>query len=350
MKSKTIKSVLIVLLLIVFSCDEPETIVTNVVHKNGSVTRKIEMRHHKAEFKLSDLQVPFDSTWSVKDSIITGEKKDTTWIKTAEKLFRNVDEINNSYLSDKGANKDISRSARFIKKFKWFNTDYLFSELIDRKMSNGYPIKDFLNKEELTYFYSPDGIKRDKQNGPDSLKFRAFEDTISRKIDLWTGKSFASEWIFEFSSLIEGKAGNDLSRENLKANEDKYIKLLEIYGNKFDSLWEAGIILKDMIGEQNALRFRTEADSAIAFLERTVNVSFKEYSVRIDMPGKVVATNGFIDTTEILAWPVKSDFFMTEPYEMWAVSKVINTWAWIGTGVFMLFVIAGLVFRIIRKK
>jgi hypothetical protein len=162
MKMKALKAVLLIVLLIGFSCDEPETTVTNTVHSDGSVTRKIEMRNRRNKFKPSDLQVPFDSTWIIKDTIVVGEKKDTTFIKTAEKLFKNVDEINKSYLSDKGANKEIPRKAIFAKRFKWFNTMYRFSELIDRHMDNGYPLKDFLNQEELNFFYSPDKINTEK--------------------------------------------------------------------------------------------------------------------------------------------------------------------------------------------
>ena len=75
MKRRVLKSVLLMVLLIVFSCDEPETIVTNIVHPDGSVTRKIEMRNNQNKFKLSDLQVPFDSTWIIKDTINISEKK-----------------------------------------------------------------------------------------------------------------------------------------------------------------------------------------------------------------------------------------------------------------------------------
>jgi len=350
MKRKSIKSVLIAVLLLGFSCDEPETTVTNIVHPDGSVTRKIEMKNNENKFKLSDLQVPFDSTWIIKDTIQIGEKKDTTFIKTAEKLFKNVEEINNSYRANKGANNEISRKALFVKKFQWFNTEYRFSELIDKKMSNGYPIKDFLNRDEEAYFYSPESIKSDKKNGPDSLKFRAFEDTINRKIEMRTTKSIAAEWISEFSRQTEAKAGKDLTKESLKARENEFVKLIKLYDNKFDSLWKEGVILKDFIGEKNAIRFKTEADSALSIVERTVFVSFKEYSVRIVMPGKVIGTNGCIDKTETLLWSVKSDYFLTEPYEMWAESKVTNTWAWIVTGVFILFVIIGLIIRLFRKR
>jgi len=353
MKKRVLKSVLLMVLLIVFSCDEPETIVTNFVHPDGSVTRRIEMRNKKNNFKPSVLQVPFDSTWIIKDTIEIDAKKDTTWIKTAEKLFKNIEEIDKSYLADKGANKAISRKAKFHKKFKWFNTEYRFSELIEKKLSFGYLIKDFLNQEELTYFYSPQSVNSEKLKGQDSLKYKALDDTIRKKVETWTTKNMVSEWIGEFSRLTQGKAGNDMTRESLKAREDEFAKLIKFYdekGEKFDSLWTNGIILKEFIGEKNAIKYKTEADSALAIVTRNVFVSFKDYSVRIVMPGKVIGTNGFIDKTDVLLWPVKSDYFMTEPYEMWAESKVINTWAWVVTGAFILFVITGLIIRLFGKK
>ncbi len=63
MKRKSIKAVFLVILTMIFSCDEPETVVTNIVHPDGSVTRKIEMRNIVNKFEPSDFQVPFDSTW-----------------------------------------------------------------------------------------------------------------------------------------------------------------------------------------------------------------------------------------------------------------------------------------------
>jgi hypothetical protein len=334
----------------IVSCNEPETVVTNFVHPDGSVTRQIEMRNNENKFKISDLQVPFDSTWAIKDTVEINEKGDTTWIKTAKKLFKNANEINRDYQTDSGANKEISRRAEFTKKFRWFNTEYRFAEIIDKKMSYGYPIAQFLNKDELTFFYSPESIKGEKKNSPDSLRYRAFEDTIKHKVDWWTSKSMVSEWIGEFTKLTAGKAGNDLTRESLKAREDEFVKIVEANNEKFDSLWAKGVILKELIGENNSVRFRTEADTALEKVTSRLFVSFKDYSVRVVMPGKVIGTNGFIDKTEILLWPVKSDYFMTEPYEMYAESKMSNKWAWIVSGLFLLFVISGLLIRIIRKK
>lgn len=353
MKRKSYKIIVSLILIMVVSCNEPETVVTNYVHPDGSVTRKIEMKSIEGDinkrFKTSDLQVPFDSTWTVKDSCEISKKGDTTWVRRAEKEFKNIDEINLAYKSDSGSNRTFSRHAGFIKRFKWFNSEYRFSERIEKRLAFGYPVKDFLNKEELIYFYSPESLNQEKENGPDSLKYKALSDSVKIKTDKWTTKIFISEWIGEFSKLIERKAGNDISRESLIANEDKLAQIITANENKFDSLWANGVILGKFIGETNALRYKSEADSAMKLVENIVFADFKNYSVRIVMPGKLIGTNGFSDSSQILLWPVKSDYFLTEPYEMWAESKVTNNWAWIISGIFLVFVLTGVIFRVIKK-
>jgi len=349
MKRKSVKLVLSVILFLAASCDEPETVVTNYVHPDGSVTRKIEMRNKKNSFKTSDIQVPFDNTWIVKDSIEVNDRGDTTWIKRAEKQFKNVDEINLSYKTDSGANKQVKRHADFNKSFRWFNTEFRFSERIEKTMSFGYPVKDFLNSEELSYFYSPESLKHEKEIGPDSLKYKALSDSVKHKTDTWTIRNFVSEWIGKFSDLISDKAGPDMSRELLKAQEDKFDKIFQANQEKFDSLWSDGTVLKMLIGEKNAVNYKTEADSALNTVTNYLFVDFKDYSAKIKMPGKLIGTNGFIDSSHVLLWPVRSDFFLTEPYEMWAESKVPNIWAWTVSGIFVAFVLTGVMMRILKK-
>jgi hypothetical protein len=135
----------------------------------------------------------------------------------------------------------------------------------------------------------------------------------------------------------------------LKTHENDFIKVVQENDQKFDSLWAKGIILKKLIGEDNAVKYKTEADSALGSATKAFLTNFKDYSVRIVMPGKLIGTNGFIDSSHVLLWPVKSDYFMTEPYEMWAESKTTNAWAWIISGLFLAFVLTGVVVRVIKK-
>ena len=322
---------------------------TNYVYPDGSVLRKIEIRNPKNNFKKSTLQIPFDSTWTVKDSLEISQKGDTVWIKRAEKHFKNIDEINLSYRSDSGANKSYSRNAGFRKRFKWFNSEYRFSERIEKISAFGCPVKDFLNNEELLYFYSPESLKQEKENVADSLKYKALSDSVKNKTDKWALKNFISEWTGEFSKLTEGKAGQDILRESLKAREAELEQIIAENDKKFDSLWANGVILKKFIGETNALRYKAEADSAMKLAVSILMNDFKDYSLRIAMPGKLIGTNGFIDSSKVLQWPVKSDYFMSEPYIMWAESKLPNIWAWIVSGLFLAFVVTGVIVRLIKK-
>jgi hypothetical protein len=216
-------------------------------------------------------------------------------------------------------------------------------------MQHGYPVSDILNDEELDYFYSPENMLSKKLGGPDSLKYRALADTIQNKTEKWMTKNFISEWIGEFSKLTRGEVSADMTMESLKAREDEFVNIYNANGEKFDSLWEEGTILKEFLGEANANKYRIEADSARSIIVENVLVDFKDYSLKIVMPGKTIATNGYSDSSGVHLWELKSDYFLTEPYEMWAESKLPNKWAWYLSGLFLIFVITGVVIKIIKK-
>jgi hypothetical protein len=349
MKMKSLKIAFSFIFFMIISCDEPETVVTNIVHPDGSVTRRIEMKNMENKFAISKIQVPFDSTWIVRDSLEISEKGDTTWVKRAGKLFKSIDEINRDYLADSGCNRAVMRSTEFTKKFRWFNTEYRFAERMEKTMLYGYPVSEFLNNEELQWFYSPENINYKKRDGPDSLKYKALRDTVNKKVEDWTFRSIVSEWIATFGSLTKKRAGDDISESTLKARENEFVAIMVRNEKAFDSLWTNGQLLKEFIGEANALKYKTEADTSVQIVSERCFVSFSNYIQRTAMPGKLIGSNGFIDSTGLLFWPVKSDYFMTEPYVMWAESKTPNLWVWIVSGAFLLFVMAGVVFRIIKK-
>jgi len=370
MKNKSLKLIICSLLLMIISCNEPETIVTNYIHRDGSFTRVIEMRSIENKFELSDLQVPFDSTWSIMDTVELlsiepddkdqedtirvkraddKDQEDTIWVKRAQKKFIGIDEINAIYGQDSGANKGIHRSVAFEKKFKWFNTEFKFSENIGKQLDFGYPITDFLNEQELMFFYSPKELQDDQLNGPDSLKYRSLEELVNLKTDRWLIHSIFPEWTNQFAVLLEDRGADDMI-DDLRANENKFISLMEEkYSEEFDSLWGQGIILEEFIGKANAEKYMTEADSAINIALNKFFITFSDYTVSIVMPGKLTSTNGYMDSSKVLLWPVKSDYFLTQPYEMWAESKVTNVWAWVVSGLFILFVLTGIVLKTLKK-
>ncbi|HEX2968493.1 MAG TPA: hypothetical protein VHO46_05260 [Bacteroidales bacterium] len=345
-----LKLISLFLFIVVASCNEPETIVTNYVHRDGSITRKIEMRNaEKPEFKTSDRQVPFDSTWIIRDSLEINTKGDTTWIRTAEKTFLVIEALNLSYKLDSGANAKYTRYVSFEKKFRWFNTTYRFSENIDKILEFGYPVRNFLNKDELAFFYSPQSLIEKYLAGADSLKYKALNDSVRQKTDIWMIKSIIFVWIGQLGKLTADKVTGQMIPE-LRQNEDRiYNQLVFKYKDSIDSLWKEGVIQKDFLGEENAELFKAEADSAAEYAINGFFNDFRSYHLQTVMPGRLTGTNGFADTANVLLWPVNSVYFTTEPYEMWAESKVVNVWAWIISGMFILFVMTGFILRATKK-
>lgn len=341
-----LKMVIVSVLVMAASCNDPRAVVTDIIHPDGSITRKIEIKNNENKLSVSNVQIPYDSSWSVKDSLEINEKGDTTWVRRAEKLFKSADELNNDYKADSSYNKGISRRIALTRKFRWFHTDFKFAEIIDKKMKYGYPASDFLNKEELTWFYSPEGVRDKEMTSSDSLKFKALNDSVNKKNESWFIRNFVSGWINEFANLYNEKAGTGVDIDSLKAREDELFKITVRYSDEkggFDSLWNEGIIIKEFIGKANAVKYREEADSALNLVTETIFEDFRNYDVRIVMPGRVTGSNGFIDSVKALLWPVKSDYFLTQTYEMWAESKVPNSWAWIVSALFVLFVFAGII-------
>jgi hypothetical protein len=346
MKIKSLKLVAAFVIVMTASCNEPETIVTNTVHTDGSVTRRVEMRNSENKFKFSSLQVPVDSTWTISDSMAVGEKGDTTWFRRAEKLFSSAEELNLSYRNDSSYNRGLFRNTEFRRRFKWFNTEYRFSENIGRTLAHGYPLGRFMNNEQLEWYYSPGPVNEKRILGADSIKYRALQDSVNSREEFWIMSSLCSEFIAEFAQLLENSNSDTLVAVKLKENEDSLIAYLKKWEDqKIDETWLADSILENFAGRGTSKIFSVETDSAINITVDKVLADFKEYSVRINMPGRLVKTNGFSDSSRLVLWPVRSEYFMSEPYEMWAVSRVSNSWAWIVSAVFVLFVITGIVVK-----
>lgn len=372
-------------MLILFGCDY-ETHVINTVHEDGSVTRKVTMKNSEEDFDPGKYRVPVDSTWNIEITSEINENNDTTWILTAEKHFASVDEINDEYTNDLGSNKYLNRSAQFSKSFKWFTTVFRYSETVEKIMTVHCPVTDFLSDEELKFFYLPDKVQNELTAGSDSLQYKALSDTIDTKSEVWLWTGFVRQWIEIFYNVVEDHPDLSIRKEEMHSKEPDIVKVIiafeeseeaeegEIINDleedeeviqsiekeleKEEELDDIQIIVESVLGKEFYATFKTEIDSSISILETMTDPYFsaENYDMEIRMPGRIMSSNGYADT-ELesnggggILWTVQGDYFLLEQYEMWVESKISNVWAWIVTGVFVLFVITGLIVRSRKEK
>jgi hypothetical protein len=356
MKKNILKTAILTGLFLTSSCIE--TTLINTVHPDGSVTRKIILKDPESPgSKIVDYQasrVPFDSTWTVKDTFELGESGDTTWVREAEKCFADVEEINQTYRSDSGGpNMGFDRSAHFTRKFRWFHTVYRFSEDIGSIMLYGSPVEDYLNKLETEFFYLPDDIADERKNSADSTFYRSLEDSIEYKKLIWMANSGYSEWKNEFKNLSSNKPEIDKVFISLNAEEDEiknriFETLNDTIDDDIDSVFF--LIIQNYLTDEQFEFFKTEIDSSFEIVGKKFEKSmeFQDYSVRFKMPGTLLTTNGFPGKDGEILFKVKNEFFLTQPYSMWAESRITNNWAWVASGIFLLFVIIGLIIRMLK--
>lgn len=343
------KIYLIAVTMIFLASCESETHLINIVHKDGSVTRQLTVKtDDKKNLKLNKIQVPIDSTWAIQTSFDLNEKNDTIWLLTAEKYFANVDEINQEYNNDKGSNRALKRRANFAKTFKWFTTEFRYTETIEKTLNISCPVSDFLTKEELDFFYMPDKISGNLKNGPDSLTIRAIADSIEVKSEMWLWTCEIRQWIEIFYDLFGDDPKLQITKDEMKSKELQFAEYL--MGDGGDDEGEDSIFIS-VLGQNFFSNFKTEIDSALTALNE-MDSSFwmsHNYDMEIRMPGKLISSNGYAeadpDSENVVGmlWTVKGEYFLAQTYEMWAISKVNNYFAWVISALFILFVITGLV-------
>jgi len=368
MKQKTGITIVMGIMMLLFSCGY-ETHVINMVHADGSVTRRVIMKGSEPEFDPEQYRVPVDTTWQIEISADTSGDSDSEWILTAEKHFAGVEEINEGYRADSGVNRDLKRSAEFSRRFRWFTTTFRFSETVRPILTVSSPLSEFLDEEELAFLYMPEKVREGLLNGRDSAMYRELEKRTDSIGEIWMWTSFVRQWTEIFYDRFGEDPDLRISREEMHSMEGRLLEQIiadsnsepeegevagEVNGEEEDD--ELARILIPVAGEAFYREFRSEVDSAGSVLEKMIEpfISTAGYTIEIRMPGKVVASNGYAGTgaetggDKYLLWSVSGEYFLAEPYEMWAESQVSNYWTWIVTALFVLFVIAGLVLR--RRK
>jgi len=348
MKPRFKTQFIILSLLFLFSCGGYETRVINTIHKDGSITRIVTMKNDTCEFLPEKYRVPVDSTWNMEISMEI-EDEDTSWCLTAEKYFNSVDELNLAYDKDTGTNEELPRSASFSKQFRWFNTHYRFSEKIDQTLHVDCKLSEFFKDEELSFFYLPNKVQEELKNGTDSLKYMALNDTIEPIFELWLFTGLVREWIEIFYDLTEDHPELDISREEMRTREAQFIEQLIL-----DELDEEETF-KKVLGVNFYESFKTQIDSSINAIDDILTGywDMETYDIEIRMPGKILSSSGYASTGDSeqekgIIWTVTGDYFLGQPYEMWAESQTTNYWAWVVTGMFIIFVAVGLLYQ--RRK
>jgi hypothetical protein len=380
---KTVKSILRVslagiLLLIMHSCLEYR--VTTTVNPDGSIDRVIQIfRSDSGAFDTGSMFLPTSEGWEITEEWVSIQETedDTTekYVLTASRHFTNYQELNDELNSGNPANGFIQIETNLEKKFRWFYTEFRYSEIYKKHFPFDYfSVHDFLSEKEFMisvkpedYIYSREKdvyVKKDELgelpvlSAEDSLRAAEIEKGLEEKFQKWMAKN---AWE-EFRNILEEgilSLDNEIQNTYIREKENIYdISGFEdmISPSKSDFSIEyvfssiAGILETEgeILYHSNPERF----DLFFQSLEKMYDPATDSFMNTIIMPGKFLDSNAEMIEGNECIWHIQFSEFFAEDFEMYAESRFIHskniTYSILGFAIFIIFILSLSIKR--RKK
>lgn len=370
LKSILRTSLVIFLLLIVHSCLEYQ--VTTTINPDGSIDRVIQVfRSDSGVFDTGSMFLPTAEGWKItKEWISIQENEDDTiekYVLTASKHFTNYQELNNELNSDTHANGLIRIETKLDKRFRWFYTEFMYSEIYKKHFPFDYfSVHDFLSEEEFMISVNPDDyiysrrkddyVRKDEfdelpiLSAEDSLRAAEIEKGLEEKFHKWMAKN---AWE-EFSLILsEGISKLDEEIQNTWAGVKKTIYDISGFEENIsfsesdfseETLFAS---LAEILETEGEILYQSNPDKFDLFfqsMEKMYDPANDSFMNTIIMPGKFLDSNAGMIEGNKSTWHIQFSEFFAEDFEMFAESRFIHskniTYSILGFVIFLIFLIS----------
>ena len=220
------------------------------------------------------------------------------------------------------------------KEFRWFYTDYVFTEKFSSVADYfKVPVTDFMSEEEALYWFSG---TPDLYAGKPTWRYYEMLEELKEKADRWV---FANMYY----NILSGIA-------------DRYDMVVEPPVSKDEFIAQLGDVVKQLAScDTYKLEYSTArsivsshfgSDAYSPFINEDEWKKYdKSYATAFDylflfyynesivMPGRVIDDGGGIYKDGVITFKVDAGRFLLKDYEIRVVSRIVNVWAFIVTAV-----------------
>lgn len=347
MKIKILIIATIVLLSVLSACRE--ITVKTKVNRDGSFVRSITVAGDSTyAFSRSDLPYPVDDSWEIVAKRDTVES--SKFIVTYTKTFAEDKELNEEIQKDTGWMKNIDREVEITRRFGFFNSYLRFAHVIRSAVTpNFLDYKDYLTPDDMLYIAGSkaldtpvdstlsdeaeekasefiinslaaeaealikDGIKQVDITGMDPALLDRYHDSIARTI---------SDWDFE----------------NIE-DSSSYNEIIDLY-YRWTGLEELNR-LKDI----DPPLFKNWEDKMLMLAKI---IMMESYTQVVEMPGLITETNSVMLKGNQVSWVMNPMPLLLDGYEMYVESRIVNTWAYVFSGLVILVMIVLIILKALK--
>lgn len=268
----------------------------------------------------------------------------------AKKEYQSVEEMSaNLYRPEQHhlvKAEGIKATSKLEKRFKWFYTDYTFTETFSCEDSTLFPIplSRFLSADTVSYWFTG---QPDLAQGLSGAEAKELLDGIEKKVNQWTN----ANWFYEICNMIIANYDQiqnpPVSKERFSSVRDSLV--MQPCVLNAEATEGAGDHITDLIDKT------FQSDAYKQFLQ-TYEGAFGAYGILsfgapydLVMPGTVTDAGMGQYDGNVIHYRLGGERMIPGSYTINASSRVTNVWAFIVTILVILIAIGTFVFRKKRR-
>ncbi len=320
--------------------------IDTTVNADGSSDRTISMNLQSKAVPAETFPRPAGDGWKIEWTEDTSHAGSYTY--SARKHFATPEDLMKEY--NENPDTAVMRTRLSLgKRFEWFYTYYEYSETFSKKVRPfRVPIGNYLTDEELRRY------RRGEEN-----------DSINAQLKRWGDRNLF-ETVYDAIVAEAGRLNDpalpvsllERYKEDIARRvEDTTVAAMDSTGKHLESA--KGNDVRAALQRMAAIlhtpavfRLRPAIDSAFARI-MAEDAKYKtpdSWNCTLRMPGLLLETDGTGVEGNRITWKFKTGQLRFGDYEMHALSRVVNTWAFVVTGIALLLLLLAGFFRFKRDK
>lgn len=222
----------------------------------------------------------------------------------------------------------------FDKEFRWFYTDYVFTEKFSSIADYfNVPVTDFMTEEEALYWFSG---TPDLYVGKPIWRYYEMLEDLKEKADRWVFANIYYNILSCIADRYDMVVDPPVSKDEFIARIGDVVKQLASYEPNKLEFATARSIVSSHFGSDAYSPFIDEDEWKKEELYESFAKSYAYlflfyYDESIVMPGRIIDAAGGMYKDGVVTFTVDAGRFLLKDYEIKVVSRVVNVWAFIVT-------------------
>lgn len=233
------------------------------------------------------------------------------------------------------------------KEFRWFYTDYVFTEKFSSVADYfKVPVTDFMSEEEALYWFSG---TPDLYAGKPTWRYYEFLEDFKEKADRWVFANMYYKLLSGIADRYDMVVDPPVSKDEFIAQLGDVVKQLASYDTYNLEYSTACSIVSSHFGSDAYSPFIYDEWKKEGLFEELDNyfgyLFLFYYDESIVMPGRVIDDGGGIYKDGVVTFKVDAGRFLLKDYEIRVVSRIVNVWAFIVTAVLASVLCVAVIYR-----